>query len=350
METMRGVAVLEAGKAAFVDDIPMPVPGDYECLVKVHTCGYCNGTDTQIIKGAITEAEGMMPFPTILGHEGVGEIITVGKKVRYLHVGEHYLRPDTPKWYGRYSCTYGTMAEYALAADRRAMIEDGVPADQMPDEGKCERIPEDIPYEDAAVMLSLLECISAVHNFGIEPDMSVLIFGAGPMGLGVANYLRIRGTKQIVLVDGIRERLDYARERFGIEETVDISTEKLSARYPLHSFDIVMDIVGLTSVLMEGTDYLKQGGKLCSMGVLSVNDSTLNVAKLQNNTCLHMLNFPYQRMDYLGELVELVHGGKLRLKDFYSHVLPANRIRDCAEMIRSKSALKIVLSFDEAVD
>lgn len=342
---MKGVAAVKAGEAVLKDDIPMPVLKDYECLVKIHTCGFCNGTDMQIIHGTLTEDEGMMPFPTVLGHEGAGEVIEVGNKVRYIALGDRFIRPDTPKWYGKYSCTFGTMAEYAVAIDRKAMIEDGIPEEQMPDEGKCEKIPNDISFEDAAVMLSLLECISAIHNFGLKPDMNVLIYGAGPMGMGVANYLKIIGA-HVVLVDGIQKRLDYAKEHFGIEQTIHIQTQKLSECCRPKSFDAVMDIVGATGILLEGTNYLKQGGILCSMGVLKDSDAVLNLLKLQNNTRLHMLNLPYKRMDYMDELVRLIREGKIVPRHYYSHVLPAEKISECIELIRSKDALKVVLSFE----
>ncbi len=342
---MKGVAAVKAGEAVLKDDIPMPVLKDYECLVKIHTCGFCNGTDMQIIHGTLTEDEGMMPFPTVLGHEGAGEVIEIGNKVRYIALGDRLIRPDTPKWYGKYSCTFGTMAEYAVAIDRKAMIEDGIPEEQMPDEGKCEKIPNDISFEDAAVMLSLLECISAVHNFGLKQDMNVLIYGAGPMGMGVANYLKIIGA-HVVLVDGIQKRLDYAKEHFGIEQTIHIQTQKLSEFCRPKSFDAVMDIVGATGILLEGTNYLKQGGILCSMGVLKDSDAVLNLLKLQNNTRLHMLNLPYKRMDYMDELVRLIREGKIVPRHYYSHVLPAEKISECIELIRSKDALKVVLSFE----
>ncbi len=342
---MRGVVAVNKGEVVLKDDIPAPVLKDYECLVKVHTCGFCNGTDMQIINGTLTPEEGMMPFPTVLGHEGVGEIIQVGNKVRYLKLGEHYIRPDTPKWYGKYSCTFGTMSEYAVAVDRQAMIEDGIPAEQMPDEGKCGRIPEDISYEDGAVMLSMLECISAVHNFGLKEGMKVLIYGAGPMGMGVANYLQIIGAHP-VLVDGIQQRLDYADERFGIKETINIQKQKLSEVYAQGSFDAVMDIVGSTKILLEGTNYLKQWGILCSMGVLKGEDNAMDLHKLQNNTKLHMLNFPYQRLEYIDELVQLMREGKMDPKNYYTHVLPAKDIEECVRLIQSKEALKVVLTFD----
>lgn len=342
---MKGVVAVKAGEAVLKDDIPVPVLKDYECLVKVHTCGFCNGTDMQIIHGTLTEDEGMMPFPTLLGHEAAGEVIQLGNKVRYIALGDRFIRPDTPKWYGKYSCTFGTMAEYAVAVDRRAMREDGVPEEQMPDEGKCERIPNDISFEDAAVMLSLLECISAVHNFGLKKDMEVLIYGAGPMGMGVANYLQIIGA-HVVLADGIQKRLDYAKEQFGIGQTVNIRTRKLSECCRPRSFDAVMDIVGATEILLEGTNYLKQGGTLCSMGVLKDSDAALNLLKLQNNTRLHMLNLPYRRMDYMDELIRLIRQGKIVPGHYYSHVLPAEKISECMELIRSKEALKVVLSFE----
>lgn len=344
-KAMRGVVVTSAGHVALARDIPMPVLQDYQSLVRIHTCGFCNGTDMQIINGTITEAEGLMPFPTILGHEGACEVIEIGNKVRHVFSGDRFIYPDTPKWCGPYSCTFGTMAEYSVVYDRQAMLEDGVAPELIPTDNRCCKFPNDISFEDGAVLLSLLECISAVHNFRLGADMDILIYGAGPMGMGVANYLRILGAR-VVLVDGVQERLDYAQKNFGIERIVNFNTMELADLYPKQSFDAVIDLVGSSKVLLEGTAYLRQGGKLCSMGVLKKTDSTLNLALLQNNTCLHMLNFPYLRMTYMDELIGMIHNGILNPRLFYSHVLPAEQISDCVELIRSKRALKVVISFD----
>lgn len=343
--TMRGIVVTGIGNVTMVSDIPMPVLQDYQSLVRVHTCGFCNGTDMQIINGTITEAEGLMPFPTILGHEGACEVIETGRKVKHIHIGDRFIYPDTPKWCGSYSCTFGTMAEYSVVYDRQAMREDGIAPDLIPTDNRCCPFPKDISFEDGAVLLSLLECISAVHNFGLGAGMKVLIYGAGPMGMGVANYLHLLGA-DVVLVDGIQERLDYAQKNFDITKIVNFHTTPLEALYSKQSFDAVIDLVGSSKVLLEGTSYLCQGGKLCSMGVLKKTDSTMNVSLLQNNTCLHMLNFPYRRMSYMPELIGMIRSGQLNPKLFYSHVLPPEHIDDCVNMIRSKQALKVIISFD----
>lgn len=344
-KTMRGVVVTDVGHVTLAHDIPVPVLQDYQSLVRIHTCGFCNGTDMQIINGTITEAEGLMPLPTILGHEGACEVIETGNKVRHISPGDRFIYPDTPKWCGSYSCTFGTMAEYSVVYDRQAMLEDGIAPDLIPTNNRCCKFPNDISFEDGAVLLSLLECISAVHNFGLGANMDILIYGAGPMGMGVANYLRILGAR-VVLVDAVQERLDYAQKNFGIEHIVNFRVTELAELYPKQSFDAVIDLVGSSKVLLEGTDYLRQGGKLCSMGVLKKSDSTLNLALLQNNTCLHMLNFPHSRMAYMDELIEMIHNGVLTPKLFYSHILPAEQIDSCVELIRNKHALKVVISFD----
>lgn len=344
-QTMRAVVVAQTGKAELRRDAPIPELKDYECLARVHTCGFCNGTDLHVINGTISGADGMMPLPTILGHEGVGEVVKLGNKVRHIALGDRFIRLDTNAWYGPYSASFGNMAEYALAVDRQAMLEDGFAPEALPSPLKCGKIPNDISYEDAAVMLSLLECISAVHNFNLTGDMRVLIYGAGPMGMGVAHYLRILGA-DVTLVDGIQARLDYAAERFDVRHTVNFQTTPVAQVCQKHSFDAVMDLVGSTRVLLEGTDYLKQGGQLCGMGVLKASDALLDVTRLQNNTRLHMLNFPYERMRYIAPLVEMIRSGTIRPKDYYSHVLAPEHIDECVRLIASKEALKVVISFD----
>ena len=95
MEYMKAIAVMGPNDIRVVDDVPKPVLGDYEALVKVHACGFCNGTDMQIITGTGGDlGNSVSIYPTVLGHEGAGEVVAVGKKVRHIHVGERWLHPN----------------------------------------------------------------------------------------------------------------------------------------------------------------------------------------------------------------------------------------------------------------
>ena len=99
-----------------VDNVPIPEPGDYEMLVKVHACGFCSGTDFHIINGRMTKKERFFGFPTILGHEGAGEVVKLGKKVRNYKLGDRFIHPNLrPEVGNGYTKTFGGMAEYGLS-------------------------------------------------------------------------------------------------------------------------------------------------------------------------------------------------------------------------------------------
>lgn len=343
---MKGIAAISPGTARLVTDIKKPEIGDYQALVRIHACGFCNGTDMQIINNTVGGEDQVSAYPTVLGHEGCGEAVELGRKVRYLHIGDRFVRPDTASDYGKYSATFGNMSEYAVAVDRRAMLEDGFTEKDLPSENACGKIPNFISFTDGAVVLSQLECMSAVHNFGITPDMKVLIYGAGPMGLGVAAYLSALGDKNVVITDMMQERLGYAVSKYGDLKAVNTSKTALSEAVEKGSFDAVVDIVGSSKILLEGSGFLHPGGKLCSMGVLKKSDAMLNVTQLQNNTSLHMLNFPYRRLRFIGELSQLLKQGKLKLSDFYSHVLDASEIDECIRLVKSHEAMKVILRLD----
>jgi D-arabinose 1-dehydrogenase-like Zn-dependent alcohol dehydrogenase len=71
---MKAAIVTAPGKLE-VQDIPLPVPGPYDCLVKIEACAVCSGTDTAVINDHFPSRA---PYPLVLGHESAGKIIEVG--------------------------------------------------------------------------------------------------------------------------------------------------------------------------------------------------------------------------------------------------------------------------------
>ena len=344
---MKAVVVVEAGKVEIRDDVPKPVPIDYECLVKTHACGFCNGTDLQVIAGTIEESGGFMGFPTVLGHEGSSEVIQLGSKVRHIQMGDRFihnnLRPDVGNGYTK---TYGSMAEYGLVVDHQAMLEDGYTPDQIPFWKKQKQFPNDIDFIDAAMLLSLAESHSAAANFGTKEGDHVLIYGSGPMGTALALFMKLIGAEKVVIVDSVPERLENARRVAHVDQTVNFAEIPLKEAVGEELFDLVVDAVGRSSILTEGSQYLKPFGKVCSLGVLRNDDMMINVGKLKWNTSLHMLNWPYGEYDIMPETIRMIQEGRLNPKDFYSHVLPYTEVNKAAELVRTRQALKVILNFD----
>lgn len=343
MEYMDAIAVLGKDQVCVVSDVPKPIPGNYDALVRVHACGFCNGTDMQIIRGTLENGFG--GFPTILGHEGAGEVIAVGKKVRHIHIGERWIHPNLYSKVGNgYSKTHGGMAQFGLVSDNQAMLEDGYTQADFHWE-KQHRFPDTISYEDAGVLLSLAECHSAARNFGACPGMDILIYGAGPMGIALALFCRLAGAN-VTQIDSVSERLEQAACVAGVGKTINFATQSVDKELRGQKFDLVIDAVGATSIIYEGSSRLKPGGKVGSLGVLKKDDLLVDVSRLQGNTALHMLNFPYGEYAIMDETIALIEAGKVRPKDFYSHVLPYHDIDAAMDLVRTRKALKVVLSFD----
>ena len=84
-------AVVEKPGTLIVKEVPEPEINDYQALVKILACATCNSTDKKLINGKLSEA--FLTFPGILGHESVGKVIEIGKRVRNYNVGDLVLLP-----------------------------------------------------------------------------------------------------------------------------------------------------------------------------------------------------------------------------------------------------------------
>ena len=348
MKTMKAVVVTAKGQVEIRSDVPVPEISDYEVLCKNHTCGICSGTDFQIINGTLEEEAGFNGYPTVLGHEGAGEIIETGSKVRYLKAGQRCihanLRPDVGNGYKK---AYGGMAEYGIGVDFRAMIEDGLCDEKhLPFAGKFHTFPDSISYQDAALLLSLSECHSAAKNFGAKPGDRVLVYGAGPMGTALSLFMRLRGIEHLTMVDCIPERLENAARITRADRILNFMETPVNEALSEEEFDLVVDAVGSRNIVMEGSYRLKPGGKVCSLGVLKKEEREIAVSRLKNNTCLHMLNQPYGEYAIMDETIEMIVRGDIHPGDFYSHVVNFEDISYALDLIRGRKALKVVLSFD----
>lgn len=345
---MKAVVVESKGVVAIREDVPMPKTGPYDALVRIVTCGLCNGTDTRIIDEAMSRGQGLQPYPTVLGHEAVGVVEAVGGKVRNIAVGEKHIRVQGASTEGsRYSSTHGQMAEYGFIRDWAAMRADGLPIPAGAPM-KPSRLPDDFDVVDAGVLLPLCECLSAVRNFGIGPQTDVLVYGAGPMGLAMMQYMRILGAKSVTCVDSVPERLRMAKEIAGVDRAINFAEESVDEALAGQLFDRVVDAVGLSSVVVEGSGRLRPFGVVCALGVLRKDDSAVDLSLLKNNTSVHMLNFPYQEYAALEENIGYIQRGIVDPKNYYSHVLPMEQVEEAIRLVREKKTIKVILTVGSA--
>jgi len=158
-------------------EVPMPEIGEYDALVKIAACAFCNGTDSHIIAGTFPF---LSPLPTILGHESVGQVVEVGAKVRNYKPGDWIFRPTATYSgvEGAPNSTWGGFAEYGVASDGKTISEGGAGRPLAGSWSMQQIIPEGIDPAEATTLITVKETLSALRIADLKAGQSLLVLGA----------------------------------------------------------------------------------------------------------------------------------------------------------------------------
>lgn len=339
---MKAIAVTDVGKLAFVE-LPMPELREYECLVRMRACGLCNGTDLRVIDGTLGNVR--EKYPVILGHEGVGEVVEVGEKVRNFVVGDIITDPATAVEDPAYRSDCAAFCAYGIMQDLEVMRELGLGPDaaRFLARRACV-VRADMAYEDAAMLVTFKETYSAVRNFGVLPGMDVLIFGDGPNSLSLAFFTRHLGAETITVVGHWDERMARFTRVAKVGRVINSNERPVREVVGDARFDLVIDAVGSTSTIREALPFVKPCGKLGAFGVIRNTDEDVPIRAIPNGVCLQMLQWPVGANDVHDEVVAMVQDGAIDPKDFYSEVDSWENIEDAVRRVRSREAFKIILT------
>ncbi len=341
---MKGLVVKEKGKVELVNDIPEPEIGPYDALVEVIACGICNGTDLKLIDGHF---KGHDAYPCVLGHEPLGRVIKLGDKVTTYKIGDHVLRgmlADTPKYYSG----WGSFAERAFVTDYAAMKKDGIK--DLPDGPIAQQIvPKDIQPEKALMIITLKEVFSGLKRFGVRGGMSIMINGCGPVGLSMIRFCKVLGVEKLIVSDVDDERLKKAKS-LGADIIVNPTRDDVpSVVMDTHKdgLDIFIDAVGRNELINLGLTLIKFNGKVAVYGISPQCSANIVWEKAPYNWNIHFVQWPTfsDEASVHEEVVAMVQSGKINLDDFVTHVLPVEDFEKGFELVKTKQALKVSLTF-----
>jgi 2-desacetyl-2-hydroxyethyl bacteriochlorophyllide A dehydrogenase len=269
MATTKSVRTAGVGKVE-VADVERPVPGPRDVLVRVRACGIC-GTDVAFLHRGGMPARGHQggeTVPVSLGHEPAGEIVEVGAEVTGLAVGDRVVVDPQDAPSGIIGCggRYGGMSEYLLIENAEA--------------GKGVAVfPDTVPFDIASLNEPMAVARHCVNRSEAGPDDKVVVFGAGPIGLGVAIWSKLRGVRHVVVADVIPSRLEKALA-VGADAVIDSAREDVAARLtechgqaanalgqPRPGTDIFIDAAGAPAVFETVVGSAKWGAKLVMVAV-----------------------------------------------------------------------------------
>lgn len=345
---MRGLVVFEDGSAR-IKEMPRPEIGEYQALVRVLSGGLC-GTDLKILHNKLKFFEN---YPTILGHEGVGEVVEVGSKVRSFAPGDHIILPYIfQEKTGEYYSTWGAFAEYAVAGDADALYEDGYQVDNKIffDFYHAQRkIPKELDPIGACMIVTFREVYSAIKHLGLKKDENIVVYGAGPVGLTFIKFLKLIGM-YVICVDIRDDKMEQAKAMgadlvFNSTKT-DIVAE-MKQLYP-DGIDNTLDAAGVTKLINTSLKIIKNRGKICVYGVTPNNTETIDWEASPYNFSIAFNQWPekMEEAEVHEEIIAWMLEGKLNGMEFISDVFDFDDSEKAVELFESGKMLKkIALRF-----
>ena len=341
---MKGLVVYRDGTLK-VEELPKPVIGEYGALVENLSCGICNGTDFKLIHATF---KGFDTYPAVLGHESAGRVVEVGSKVTSFKPGDIVLRSILEKVEDEsYASGWGSFAEYGVIGDIAAMKADGR-TDYYDIYLAQQIVPAEIDPHQAVMLITLKEVLSGLQRFGVDKGSSVLIHGAGPVGLSMVRFAKLKGAGPVVVSEPNAGRRERA-QRLGADLVIDPTAEDLVARakgIEADGFDFVIDAVGINRLMTDSLKIVKFNGKVGVYGISAETNAQIDWEAAPYNWAIHFVQWPTFEDEAAvhDEVLSLVKSGAIDLSEFVTHVIPGlDAFQQGFDTVASQTGIKVTI-------
>ncbi|MGE0416902.1 MAG: S-(hydroxymethyl)glutathione dehydrogenase/class III alcohol dehydrogenase [Acetobacteraceae bacterium] len=367
---VRAAVAREAGKPLSLETVELDGPREGEVLVEVKATGICH-TDEYTLSGA--DPEGL--FPAILGHEGAGVVVDVGKNVTSLKKGDHVIPLYTPECR---QCEYCLSRKTNLCVAIRATQGKGV----MPDgtsrfsvgkdpvyhymgtstfanftvlpEIALAKIRPDAPFDKVCYIgCGVTTGLGAVMNTAkVEAGSRCVVFGLGGIGLNVIQGLRMVGAEQIVGVDLNPRRKEMA-EKFGMTHFVnpaEVEGDLVPYLVDLTKggADYSFECIGNVKVMRQALECAHRGwGKSVIIGVAGAGQeiSTRPFQLVTGRVWMGTAFGGARGRTDVPRIVDWYMDGRINIDDLITHVLPFERINEGFDLMRKGESIRTVVTF-----
>ena len=336
---MKQSMVIGPGETQVVE-VPKPEVGPKDVLVKMRACGICGSDAMYIAIGGIPPRQGETP----LGHEPAGEVVAMGAEVAGISVGDHVVVNPmaAPSGIIGNGGATGALADYLL-------VEDAVRGKTL------EVIPDHVPFEVAALNEPMAVARHGVNRTQPKPGDKVVVFGAGPIGLGATIGYKSVGVSHVVVVDLIPGRLDKAL-KVGADAVINAAEEEVVARLiELHGegeamfpgkagTDIYLDAAGAPTVINTALAAAKKGATL---GIVAVHKEQvpIELINVMTNeiTIVGSMGYP----DEIFEVTADIIANWEKYAVIVSHTIPFADIKEALKTASTPGvADKVIVTFD----
>lgn len=344
---MKAVVYHGAGDIR-LEEIPVPEPGPGEMLVRVDACGICP-TDLKKIE------KGLVPGPRVFGHEIAGTVAALGPGTKGWREGErvvvHHHVPCGACFYCERrlfaQCPgykrNGTTAGFEPAGGGYAEYVKAM--DWIVDRGVV-RVPDGVLPEEAAFVEPVNTCLKAVRKARVRPGETVLVVGAGPIGLLLAQIARCEGG-DVIVSDPLPERRALAAS-LGTSVVLDPAGDvpgEVRARTAGRGADAALVAATGQGALGQAVEAVRPGGRVLSFAATSRGETAVVDLGLLTSAEKDLLSAYSSSIEVQEEAAELVFSRRVRVRELVSHRLPMERALEAFDLALRprRGTLKVVL-------
>jgi threonine dehydrogenase-like Zn-dependent dehydrogenase len=338
-ETYKAAIYKGIGKVE-VANLPYPVCGDDDVIVKNLMGGICGADINAYLKGGDPH---MIWKDHEFGHEMISEVVETGKNVTAVNVGDWvwphlgYAHRDR-----RRMATVGGFSEYI----RIVQYEEGYTAFKLN---------KNIPADHLVLLEPFIIGARGAKNADPGPGKTVIVFGAGVIGLSCAIMLKYYGCEKVMIVDMSEFRLKNAA-KFGLipcnsgtedlkAKAMEVFGSQQSIQGEVCGADVFIDCIGIQPVLDDFAKLARRGATLVIVGVHH-KPATMNFMHL----CYGQWNIKgcgsLDTGTGVKEVIEMMQSGKYDLSSLISHKYPVDQIEDALKMAaNANESQRVIISF-----
>ena len=271
---MKAVVIEKPGSMA-VSRIEDPKPAAGEAVIKVDACGIC-GTDIHVLHGEFAPTR----YPIVPGHEFCGEVVAVAKDVQNVKVGD-FVAVDPSLFCGH--CRQCRAGRFNLCENWNAIgvgSANGASAELVAvPSANAFALPSEMPRHWGALVEPLSCAVHGLDQVDLKVADNYLIYGAGTMGLLLAQLAKDSGASQLDMVERNPKRHDLAKRLAA--DRIAVSADELDRP---KGWDVVIDATGVVPAIEDGLKRVARGGTFLMFGVANADaTATFNPFKVYND-------------------------------------------------------------------
>ena len=339
---MKAAVWVDYGKIE-IREVPVPVIGDNEVLLKVRAAGVCI-TDLHVYTGQFRYGRP----PHILGHEICGEVVKMGKNVAGLSCGQRVVVETTIGCGHCAACKAGN----SNLCEQRTEIGTAPHAGGYAQYVKAPArnltpVPDAVSDEEAAIMESINCPAGALVRRGVRFGETVAVYGVGPAGLAFIQTAKAMGAGKVIAIARNRKRLERSLS-FGADEIICSSEENVPERLrELNGGEgpgLICEATGAPAVIEEACEAVKNAGRIILYGLPAEGTRIQYPVKQIIMKQLEIYGTMENPMSW-APLLQMVAAGRINVKDMVTHTYSLDQIGDAFALLENKKEdpIKIVV-------